>query len=159
MQSLVTLALLCCAFAVPGWGQIGNAYIFAAPGALSCCGESQATLHVGGGGEIKVWKGLGAGVEVGALGPTEDFTQALGVMSANGYYHVLGSGRRFDPFLTGGYSLFWRSGHVNLGNVGVGVNYWFARHFGVRVEGRDHIRNTGGDALHYWGVRFGLAIH
>jgi hypothetical protein len=102
IRSFVVLGVICCASAVLSWGQIGNAYIFAAPGALSCCGESQATLHAGGGGEIKVWKGLGAGAEVGALGPTEDFTQALGVFSTNGYYHLLGSGRKFDPFVTGG---------------------------------------------------------
>lgn len=159
MRRFLAIAVICCASTLPSWGQIGNAYVFAAPGALTCCGESLSTLHVGGGGEVKVWKRLGAGAEIGALGPTEDFSAALGVMSANGYYHLLGSGRKLDPFVTGGYSLFWRSGHVNMGNIGVGANYWFARHFGLRVEGRDHIRHTGGDSLHYWGVRFGIAIH
>ncbi len=147
------------ASALTGWGQRANGYIFAAPGALSCCGASESTLHAGAGAELKVWKNLGAGVEVGALGPTHDYSLALGVASVNGYYHLLGSDRKFDPFVTGGYSVFFRSGHLNLGNVGMGSNYWFAKHFGVRVEGRDHIYNSFGSTLHYWGVRFGIAIH
>ncbi len=155
---ILLAVLVLCGSALTSWGQRGNAYVFVAPGALSCCGTAQATVHAGAGGELKVWKRLGAGAEVGALGPTADFSLALGVGSVNGYYHLLASDRKFDPFVTGGYSVFFRSGHMNLGNFGGGANYWFAKHFGLRVEGRDHVYDTVGHSLHYWGLRVGIGF-
>lgn len=60
-----------------------------------------------------------------------------------------------DPFVTAGYTLFFRSGHANLWNFGGGLNYWFASRLGLKVELRDHIWPENG-ATHYWGVRIGL---
>lgn len=157
MRTLLSLFLLVLS-AGAAWAQAGNVYVFVAPGALSCCGGSLATIQGGVGGEVSVWKRLAAGAEIGALGPVENIGSGFGVASFNGYGHLLGSGRKLDPFVTGGYSLLWSNGHANAGNVGAGLNYWFARHFGLRVEGRDHIRNQG-QQVHYWGVRFGIAIH
>jgi hypothetical protein len=117
------------------------------------------TLQAGVGGEVTLWRGLGAGVEVTGLGPRDHLTDGFGLASANGYYHLPRfSDGKWDPFVTGGYSLLFRSGHVNLGNFGAGTNYWFSRHAGVRVEARDQIW-TSGPAVHYWGVRFGIALH
>lgn len=82
----------------------------------------------------------------------------FGVASFNAYGHLLGSGRKLDPFVTGGYSVLWSAGHVNAGNFGGGLNYWFAKHFGLRVEARDHLRDAG-RLVQYFGVRFGVTIH
>ncbi len=62
-----------------------------------------------------------------------------------------------EPFVNGGYSLFFREGHGNFAYLGGGVNYWMARRVGLRFELRDHIYARTGD-LHYWGVRVGLAF-
>ncbi len=158
-RTLTVALFLCGAIVLPAWGQRANGYVFIAPGGLSCCnGHTDMTLHAGVGGEVNLWKGLGAGAEFGGLGPRDNLSDGLVVGSVNGYYHLpLGAGHKFDPFVTGGYTVLGKLGHANLGNVGVGVNYWFTRHFGLRLEARDHIRT--GPSVQYWGVRIGLAIH
>jgi hypothetical protein len=139
--------------------QRSNGYFFVAPGGSS--GRStDATLHIGGGGEIVLGKGIGLGAEIGALGPTKEFSDVFGVFSLNGYYHFSrsGQGRKLDPFVTGGYTLFFRTGRANLANVGGGVNYWFHDRIGLRLEFRDQIRTPGGGTLHFWNVRAGIAF-
>jgi hypothetical protein len=149
------------AFAVASacaYGQRSNGYVFVAPGQLHAAGFSQSTLQIGFGGEYVVRRvGAGIGGELSALGPTEAFSSAVGVASINGYYHFARSRARLDPFVTGGYSLFFRSGHLSLGNFGGGVNWWFQPRIGLRLEFRDHIRSSGRTA-HWWGVRFGLVF-
>jgi hypothetical protein len=139
--------------------QRSQGYWFIAPGGATANGNTRFTIHMGGGGEVGIWKGIAAGVEVGALGPREHFTDnVLGVASLNGYYHFRPSKTaRFDPFATAGYSLFFRSGTANLANVGAGVNYWFQDHLAFRLEFRDHI-DRGPLTTHYWGVRMGLSF-
>lgn len=135
--------------------QSSNGYVFVAPGGVTCCGNTTTTLHLGGGGEGIIGKGFGAGVEIGALAPTRDYSSAIGAFSANGYYHFIhAKDSKVDPFVTGGYTLFFRSGTANLGNFGGGLNYWFSRHAGARVEFRDHVYTSD----HYWGFRFGVAF-
>lgn len=145
--------------ALPGavWAQHSHGYLFVAPGGASGGGNTQATFHLGAGGEWLFGKGIGAGAELGALGPTSSFaTDVLGVLSVNGYYHFLHSGARFDPFATGGYTLLFRSGHANLGNFGAGMNYWFIPRIGFKTEFRDHVWSQNFGTIHYWGIRFGL---
>jgi hypothetical protein len=43
------------------------------------------------------------------------------------------------PFVTGGYTLSFRSGVAHLVNFGGGINYWFSRKMGLRLEARDYI--------------------
>ncbi len=154
----LTLVLLG-AFASTVQAQSSNGYLFFAPGGITCCGYTTMTLHFGAGGEAILGKGIGLGAEIGALGTRTGFEHsAVGIFSPNGYYHFIhGPGIRADPFLTGGYTLLFRSGHENLFNVGGGLNYWFHRRLGVRLEFRDHV-DTDGTSLHYWGFRFGLAF-
>ena len=104
-------------------------------------------------------KGIGVGAEVGAVGTRQYFGDSVvGVFSPNGYYHfVHGKDIKIDPFVTGGYTLIFRSGHANLFNFGGGMNYWFRRRLGGRLEVRDQV-HTEGASVHYWGIRFGLAF-
>ncbi|MFM2125527.1 MAG: hypothetical protein RL328_1978, partial [Acidobacteriota bacterium] len=89
--------------ATVGWAQRGSGYAFVAPGAISCCGRSEATLNVGTGGEVRLWKGVAAGVEASALGPTGGLSSSFGVASFDGVYHFLqGQDRKLDPFANGG---------------------------------------------------------
>jgi hypothetical protein len=139
--------------------QSSNGYVFFAPGGITCCGYTSMTLQFGAGGEAVLGKGIGIGAELSAVGARASFADSVvGVFSPNGYYHFIHRREsRSDPFVTGGYTLLFRNGHANLFNVGGGLNYWFHSHLGARLEFRDQI-HTNGSAVHYWGVRFGLAF-
>ena len=139
--------------------QHSNGYVFFAPGGVTCCGQTFMTLQFGAGGEVILAKGIGLGAEVCAVGMRQYFSDSvLGVFSPNGYYHfVHGKDLKFDPFVTGGYTLMFRSGHANLFNFGGGLNYWFSNRLGVRLEVRDQV-HVDGSSVHYWGGRIGLAF-
>lgn len=134
-----------------------NGYVFAAPGGISSSGRTSATLHVGAGGEGVFRSGIGAGAEVGYLGTDSGFRYGVGVLSPNGYFHFAHR-RRLDPYVTGGYTLFFRGEHLNLFNLGGGVNWWFRDRLGVKAEFRDHISAQSSNSTHYWGFRFGLVF-
>jgi hypothetical protein len=139
--------------------QHSNGYVYFAPGGVSCCGHTAMTIQLGVGGEAILGKGIGVGAEIGAVGVRRDFGDSVvGIFSPNGYYHFAhGKGVKADPFVTGGYTLLFRTGHANLFNFGGGLNYWFRQRLGVRFEIRDQVL-TDGAAVHYWGVRAGLVF-
>lgn len=147
------------------WGATASAqgaygYVFGAPGAVQCCGEARATLHVGGGGEFITPIGLGVGAEIGFLGPWEELGEGIGVFSVNGVYDFLPrrSTRRVSPFATGGYTVFFRDGAEGMWNVGGGVHVRINDRMAVRVELRDHINSGFGETVHFWGARVGLTF-
>jgi hypothetical protein len=131
-------------------------YTFAAAGGVSNGGT---TLHVGGGFDTIVWKGLGASIEGGYLGPFPDgFDHGIGVISTNAVYHFgAPQRRRFTPFVTGGYSLAFRSSVGHALNLGAGANYWLSEGVALRLELRDHVPLHGGIRdEHFWGARIGF---
>jgi len=74
-------------------------------------------------------------------------------------YHVAhGRHLKADRFVTGGYTLMFRSGHLNLFNFGGGLNYWLSCRLGARIELRDHVYSASSASAHCWGFRFGLAF-
>ncbi|MBI3666130.1 MAG: hypothetical protein HY236_07875 [Acidobacteria bacterium] len=156
MRRMFLLFLLAAILPACAWAQHSHGYLFVAPGGISGGGNTSATVHLGAGGEGILGKGIGVGAELGVVGPAQSFSDLVGVFSANGYYHFSRSGKA-DPFLTGGYSLLFRTGTANLANFGVGMNYWIVRRLGLEVEFRDHI-STSGTTLHYWGIRVGPAF-
>jgi len=145
----------------------GQGYFFFAPGIGNIGPESgnQLDIHVGGGGEGFIGKGLGVGAELGPISaknagiyyPSQTwFNQAIGLGSANLSYHFLPStiDRKFEPFVTAGYSLFFRHGTFNGCNVGGGVNVWMNKNVALRFEDRFH------SALyhHFAGFRIGMTF-
>ena len=107
----------------------------------------QQNIHVGAGGEGFIDKGLAIGAELGPLGPTKTGSPFLGwsdwvvgLGSANLSYHFLPDtiDRKFEPFVTAGYSMFFRHGIFNGYNVGGGVNLWVNKSAALRFEGRFH---------------------
>lgn len=146
-------------FAASASAQRSMGYWFVAPGAVTSGGTSSFSIHAGGGGEIAIWKGLSAGIEAGAVGLKSNYVDTVtGTASVNGLYHFFHSKTaRYDPFVTAGYSLFFRSGTANLANYGAGMNYWFSRSMAIRVEVRDHV-NSLSSPIHFWGVRMGLSF-
>ncbi len=119
-------------------------YIFAGPGAAVCCGESGTIYHFGAGAEWFLHRGLTAGGELGYLAPESAVTSGFGVLSVNPAYHfVTKRTSKVVPFVTGGYSLGFRSGHINMANFGGGVSWWIGQRHGIRFEFRDHYSWVG----------------
>ena len=136
----------------------GQGYGFVAPGAVND-GSSSSTMHFGVGGEGLIYKGLGVGGEIGYAIPTRRPEDGFGIFSANGSYHFrhASASGKLVPFVTGGYSLFFRSSTGNAVNFGGGVNYWFREHAGIRAEFRDHVLTVDRN-LHYFGFRIGFTF-
>jgi len=98
---------------------------------------------------------IGAGAEVSYLTTTRDWTGGFGVASPNGYFHFpMSRLSNLDPYVTGGYSLFFKYGTSNAFNYGGGVNWWIGERTGLKFE----IRDQYGDGVHYWGMRFGVTF-
>jgi len=137
----------------------GYGYGFVAPGAVVDGGTAAKTVHFGVGGDRLVYQGLGAGGEIGFLGPPHDFSEGVGIASANATYNFqkATSVRKVVPFVTGGYSLIFRRDASNGLNFGGGVNYWFKEHIGLRFEVRDHVFREFGTA-NFVGFRIGLTF-
>jgi len=131
----------------------GQGYAFVGFGAVNA---DTGTLHFGGGVEANIYKGLGFGLEVGYLGPTQGLSEGIGLLSVDGQYTFLrGTPGKVRPFLTGGYTLAFRSGTMNAVNFGGGIHYWFSRRTGLRLEFRDHVSTSLWDA-HAWQGRIGF---
>jgi hypothetical protein len=147
--------------AVPARPVSGLGYGFGGVGAATFEGNSTGTWHVGGGGEAIFRDAVGVGAEIGYLGLFEE-SEGVGIFSVNGTYHFNGGrapARRVRPFVTGGYSLgFEGDDHVNLVNVGGGLDYWLKPKIGLRIEVRDHVWSEGGETLQLWGVRVGVTL-
>ncbi len=160
MRKLIFVILLALSLPLAAAAQ-GNepraqGYAFVAPGGFT---EGGSALHFGVGGEGLVYKGLGIGGEIGYLGLTRDLGAGFGVLSPDISYHFLNASKsgKVVPFVTGGYSLLFRSGAGHAFNVGGGVNYWFKERVGLRFEVRHHTPvNT--DLTPFYGVRIGLAF-
>jgi hypothetical protein len=135
--------------AVPAFAD-GQGYLFFGPG-------NARALHLGGGGEGLVYKGLGLGGELGYAFPRGAFGGGIGLLSANASYHFnVRSHWKIHPFVTGGYTLAVRSGTANLVNLGGGLTYWMSDRVGLRVEYREYVPTAWRGDLRE--VRFGLAL-
>ena len=90
------------------------------------------------GGEGILAGGLGVGGELGYLYPGSQFAAGIGLGSVNASYHFFKGPARWVPFVTGGYSLAFRSDGTSLVNYGGGLNYSFRPRLGLRLEVRNH---------------------
>lgn len=148
IKRIIFVALLTAAAAL---AQETAGYVFAAPGSASGTG----TIQGGVGGEL-VWRYFGFGGDVSYLAPQRSFSDGFGVLSLDPAIHFPTHGHSsLDPYFLGGYTLFFRGGVANGGNYGGGVNWWFHRDFGLKLELRDQVVQ----GTHYWGFRVGLNFH
>lgn len=131
-------------------------YVFGGAGGNSG-GGSTASFQVGAGGEKLVYKGLGLGAEIGYLAPFRSGGDGIGILSPDVSYHFKSSNSKLVPFVTGGYSLAFRSGPTSSGgNFGGGVQYWMKDHLGLRLAFRDHVFSS--DSPHFYQFRVGLSF-
>ncbi len=157
MQTKLAVLILITAAAAPA--QSSNGYVFIAPGGVSSMGHTTMTIHAGGGLDAIIGKGIGVNLELGGMWPRECFEDCiLGVFSPGGaYYFRRTTENKLDPFVNGGYSLFFRNGHESLFYLGGGANYWMLKKIGLRMEFRDHV-STHYRTTHFWSFRLGLAF-
>ena len=135
----------------------GLGYFFVAPG--GSVPKGSGTLHVGFGGEGRVYKGLGFGADIGGFLQSSSCSCGLAMFSANGSYHFSSvvRDRKVFPFLTAGYTGVANSvGGENWFNFGGGVDYWPRERVGLRVEFRDHVDPNHREPLHFLEARIGL---
>jgi hypothetical protein len=132
----------------------GYGYALFTPGATLGDGAA-ATLTLGAGAEGLIKGGFGAGADLSYLFyPQAGFAQGFGLFSPGVFYHF-NLGRKTVPFLTGGYSLAFRDGTINLIHCGGGFNHWFDSHWGMRFEVRDHTETR---SLEYHLLQFRVAL-
>lgn len=115
-----------------GWG-----YGFGAVGASyesGCCGEGM--VHFGGGVEATLLAGFGPAVEIGYASNFAGW--GLGIFSP-GVIYAFNRDKDTVPFVTGGYTLFFRQGTAHGFFFGGGVNQWIGDRWGIRIEGRDQV--------------------
>jgi hypothetical protein len=76
----------------------------------------------------------------------------VAVGSANLSYHFLSGtkDRKLEPFVTAGYTLFFRAGTSTGVNLGGGVNVWLTEHAALRLEVRDNAAK-GWVSGRFWG--------
>ncbi|MBS1828315.1 MAG: hypothetical protein JST93_23620 [Acidobacteria bacterium] len=135
-----------------------QAYVFQAVGGTAYNRWATPLGGTGGGGEGIFWKGLGAGAEIVAYYPYEYVRGVIGVANVSATYHFNAGkpGTKWDPFVVGGYSLFFRSSSLSGVHAGGGLTYWFHRRIGARVEFRD--QRTVTEGLSFPAVRFGVSF-
>lgn len=150
---LLTPTALAQADSPRSWG-----YVFAAPGGVFAEGESEGFFHFGGGGEGLLAGGLGVAGELGVMALSGDFADSsIGVFSP-GLVYAFNRDQKAVPILTGGYSLFFRSGSASGAFLGGGLNYWLGERFGLRFEVRDHMYFCEGETANLVEGRFALLI-
>ncbi|HTS67895.1 MAG TPA: hypothetical protein VMO17_02840 [Terriglobia bacterium] len=116
--------------------------------------QGRGGTNIGFGGEAFVYKGLGVGAEAGYAAPTWRFDagETVGVGSVDASYHFFDQAhrRRLEPFIAGGYSLYFgdRTDFQNGYNFGGGLNLWIAKHAALRLEVRDQ------GNIHYFHSQF-----
>lgn len=132
-----------------GWG-----YVTAGGGGRTGFSDS-ALFHVGGGGEVTFFRGLGVGGEVGYYAETGEFGEGFGIADVNLLYAFNKSGK-VSPFVTGGGSVAFKNFAAGGGNIGGGVQYWLNDRAALRFEFRDHIFSS--DSPHAYVFRVGISF-
>jgi len=110
-------------------------YLF---GGVGPCNHGVPYFHTGGGGEGLVAGGFGFGAELGYLAFMEAPGRDIGLLSPGVVYNF-SRGKKTMPFVTGGYTLFFRRGVAHGFYFGGGVNRWIGEHLGIKIEGRNQM--------------------
>ncbi len=159
MLATVALALVPCLGQAQTSGESkGHGYVYVAPGLVAP--EGEGTIHLGGGWERFFGRHVGLGLEGGFLGPVASLSDGIGAFSPNLVARIRAKNNenRIEPFVTGGYSLFFREGIANGVNLGGGVNWWFKERVGLRFEIRDNVLISTDETVQVVGFRIGLTF-
>jgi len=139
----------------------GQGYVFIGQGTYSDDYGLHRIDHVGGGDEVLLFKGLGVGSELGAMGRPGD---GVGLFSIDPSYHFRPSSNKSKlvPFVDAGYTrAFGNKGYAyfwNAFNFGGGIYYWPFKRVGLRLDFRDYVARGYIVTTHYPAFRIGLAL-
>jgi hypothetical protein len=119
---------------------------------LGSCVHGVGNVSVAAGGEGFLYRGLTLGGEIGHYRFVERSSSGFGIAGVNAGYHFVNRRRpgRVEPFVSGGLAAAFRSAVTPGVTFGGGVNYWFSRRVGVRLEGRGY--GFAGEAIAKFGV-------
>ncbi|MGH9326710.1 MAG: hypothetical protein ACRD2B_08515 [Terriglobia bacterium] len=103
----------------------------------------------GGGGELFLYKGLGAGLDVGyaRCGQSDCQNPWVGTGDLSYQFGRNASRGKVDPFVLAGFGGFFPTSAgrgVPVGDFGAGANVWFWRRTALRLEVRSYINPTNG---------------
>lgn len=131
-------------------------YVHFAPGISTP--DNEGGMSIGGGGNFRSSLGLGGGADLSYLMPWGAPRGGIGTFSPYLYYSYLKKGRKVEPFVSGGYTLFFRSGTANGINFGGGAHYWFSKKVGLKLEFRDDMFLYTSPHYHFLSFRIGVAF-
>lgn len=114
-----------------GDGRVRGAFIGFLGFGAEFDGAAVVTFHPGVGGDV-LFGNVGVTGTVGYLAPFEALGDGLGTFSPGLLIAFSKTGT--VPFVTAGYSLFFREGSLSGFFVGGGVNVWKGERTGFRVE-------------------------
>jgi hypothetical protein len=122
---------------------------------------TESTLQIGAGYERVLFKGLGIGIDGGALGVADSRSGRhwTPTFCLNGVYEFRRSStRKLSPFVTAGLTAVPEFDVPGGYDIGGGVKYWFGERYGVRIEFRDHARPGDLHTYHDLQVRVGFSF-
>lgn len=131
-------------------------YVHFAPGIS--IPDNEGGISIGGGGNYRSSIGLGGGADLSYLAPWSGLGGGIGTLSPHLYYSYMNNGSKVEPFLSGGYTLFFRSGTANGINFSGGVHYWFSKKVGLKLEFRDDMLLDTSPYYHFLSFRIGAAF-
>ena len=167
MQRLIaTIALMVIAPALAsaqdaGHQYRGEGYVYIGDGLYPENPGHLGIGHAGGGGEVRLFKGLGVEGELGVMGRPGD---GVGLFSIDPSYSLLSSSSnsKVVPFVDAGYTRafgnYYYAPGDNLFNFGGGIHYWPFKRVGLRLDFRDYIDYGRFETRHFPALRIGLAI-
>lgn len=161
MSRFFLLPLLAAGLTVMASAQSYNGHGYAHMGLEGGGGSDLgSSISFGAGGEGFAWRGLAVGGELNYLAPPARLNYGIGLVSVNPAWHFVNREKpaRLVPFVTGGYSLAFRSGVAHLYNLGGGLTWWFRPRIGLRTEVRVYSPITVETTDHLASVRIGLSF-
>ncbi len=121
----------------------GNGYAVLGMGT---CAHGVANVSFAAGGDGLLYRGLAVGGDIGHYRFVERGGHGFGVAGLNAGYHFnRRTGARIEPFIGGGPAIAFGNGSSPGASFAGGVNYWFSRRVGLRLEGR--VYGFAGEAL------------
>lgn len=139
----------------------GEAYLFIGQGVYTVDSAHYGIGHVGGGGDVRLFEGLGISSELGAMGRAGD---GVGLFSLGPSFHFLRASNKSKliPFVHAGYARPFGSNEFTYSHslfyFGGGFNYWVFRRVGLRLDFQDYVDHGRVVTAHYPAIRIGLVV-
>jgi hypothetical protein len=102
--------------------------------------DSFSAIHLLAGSEVVHRSRIGVLAEIGLGSGMESFEYLAGLATLNAVVRPVGRLSSIEPFVTGGWSILFRTGGVGAWNVGAGLTAYSGNRADLRIEIRDYIR-------------------